>query len=159
MFYGLQRDAECKASFKEDASDSPTCSAVALALRAEQPEDQSQSPLPSLPSRRAPGQRPLPPARPLQKPRGAACHTCSHLVSGPLLLAHDEVLHEATQGAHGRRHLLQRGGGSHDASQKLWEGSRCCHETSRSAHAPPQPIVGRRPRGGRTAPRSRACRF
>lgn len=60
--------------------------------------------------------------RPLQKPRGAAYHTCSHLVSGSLLLTHDEVLHEATQGTHRRRCLPESGGGSHDASQRLWEG-------------------------------------
>lgn len=37
-------------------------------------------------------------------------------------------------------------------------GSRRGHELSLSAHAPPQPIVGRGPRG-RGAPRSRACRL
>lgn len=96
--------------------------AVALPEGAERPEDQSQSPRPSLPSRRAPVLRPLPSVRSLQKLRAAAYHTCSHLVSGPLLLTHDEVLHEATQGAHRRRCLLQSRNGSHDAGQRLWEG-------------------------------------
>lgn len=96
--------------------------AVALPVGAEQPEDQSQSPRPSLPSRRARVLRPLPAVRPLQMPRGAAYHTCSHLVSGPLLLTHDEVLHEATQGTHRRRCLPESGSGSHDAGQRLWEG-------------------------------------
>lgn len=96
--------------------------AVALPVGAEQPEDQSQSPRPSLPSRRARVLRPLPAVRPLQKPRGAAYHTCSHLVSGPLLLTHDEVLHEATQGTHRRRCLPESRSGSHNAGQRLWEG-------------------------------------
>lgn len=121
ILYGPQRDAECKALRKMQAT-LQLVRAVALPAGAERPEDQSQSPRPSLPSRRARVLRPLPAVRPLQKPRGVACHTCSHLVSGPLLLTHDEVLHEATQGAHRRRCLLQSGGGSHDASQRLWEG-------------------------------------
>lgn len=53
----------------------------------------------SLPSRPALVLRPLPPVRSLRKSHGAAWRTCSHLVSGTLLLTYDEVLHEAPQGA------------------------------------------------------------
>lgn len=57
----------------------------------------------------------------MREPRGAVCRTCSYLVSRALLLTHDEVLHEAPQGAR-RRHRLQSGGGGHDANQRPWEG-------------------------------------